>query len=161
MAPDGPTHGPVQPPDLSADLSQVFHRLNNQLGVILANAELLESRLVDDAQRALKAGDGLLHAVGLLALKARVGGIDLAALLEIRPLVPIGPGNDVHLAIVVEITDGGAFGPELVGGANFLEAVEELGGACERRRDGDKNCGQKNSNHGAMLGSRTAAGQAA
>ena len=52
MAPDGPTHGPVQPPDLSADLSQVFHRLNNQLGVILANAELLESRLVDDAQRA-------------------------------------------------------------------------------------------------------------
>jgi hypothetical protein len=35
-----------------SDLSQVFHRLNNQLGVILANAELLEARLADDAQRA-------------------------------------------------------------------------------------------------------------
>ncbi len=34
------------------DLSQVFHRLNNQLGVILANAELLEARLTDDTQRA-------------------------------------------------------------------------------------------------------------
>ena len=52
MAPEGPAHGSPQPADLSADLSQVFHRLNNQLGVILANAELLESRLTDDAQRA-------------------------------------------------------------------------------------------------------------
>jgi hypothetical protein len=35
-----------------SDLSRLFHRLNNQLGVILANAELLESRLTDDTQRA-------------------------------------------------------------------------------------------------------------
>jgi hypothetical protein len=35
-----------------AELSRLFHRLNNQLGIILANAELLESRLSDDAQRA-------------------------------------------------------------------------------------------------------------
>ena len=35
-----------------ADLARVFHRLNNQLGVILANAELLETRLADDTQRA-------------------------------------------------------------------------------------------------------------
>ena len=34
------------------DLSRLFHRLNNQLGVILANAELLESRLSDETQRA-------------------------------------------------------------------------------------------------------------
>lgn len=34
------------------DVPRLFHRLNNQLGVILANAELLESRLGDDAQRA-------------------------------------------------------------------------------------------------------------
>lgn len=30
------------------DLPRLFHRLNNQLGVILANAELLERRLSDD-----------------------------------------------------------------------------------------------------------------
>lgn len=35
-----------------AELSGVFHRLNNQLGIILANAELLEARLTDDGQRA-------------------------------------------------------------------------------------------------------------
>jgi len=34
------------------DLSGLFHRLNNQLGIILANAELLESRLTDTTQRA-------------------------------------------------------------------------------------------------------------
>jgi hypothetical protein len=38
--------------ELPVDLSQVFHRLNNQLGVVLANAELLEARLTDEAQRA-------------------------------------------------------------------------------------------------------------
>jgi hypothetical protein len=35
-----------------AELSGLFHRLNNQLGIILANAELLESRLTDSTQRA-------------------------------------------------------------------------------------------------------------
>ena len=35
-----------------SDLTRLFHRLNNQLGVILANAELLESRLTDETQRA-------------------------------------------------------------------------------------------------------------
>ena len=35
-----------------SDLSRLFHRLNNQLGVILANAELLESRLTDETQQA-------------------------------------------------------------------------------------------------------------
>jgi hypothetical protein len=32
-------------------LSLLFHRLNNQLGIILANAELLESKATDDPQR--------------------------------------------------------------------------------------------------------------
>ena len=35
-----------------ADLPALFHRLNNQLGVILANAELLETRSSGEAERA-------------------------------------------------------------------------------------------------------------
>ena len=34
------------------DLGMLFHRLNNQLGIILANAELLEAKLHDDTSRA-------------------------------------------------------------------------------------------------------------
>jgi hypothetical protein len=34
------------------DLRLLFHRLNNQLGVVLANAELLASRQLDDSERA-------------------------------------------------------------------------------------------------------------
>lgn len=37
--------------DERAELSALFHRLNNQLGIILANAELLEARIQDDAGR--------------------------------------------------------------------------------------------------------------
>jgi len=33
-------------------LSLLIHRLNNQLGIILANAELLEAKATDDLQRA-------------------------------------------------------------------------------------------------------------
>jgi len=35
-----------------SDFSRLFHRLNNQLGIILANAELLEARLTDETQKA-------------------------------------------------------------------------------------------------------------
>ncbi len=35
-----------------ADLGLLFHRLNNQLGIILANAELLETKAADDMGRA-------------------------------------------------------------------------------------------------------------
>lgn len=34
------------------DLGLLFHRLNNQLGIILANAELLEAKLSDEMSRA-------------------------------------------------------------------------------------------------------------
>lgn len=34
------------------DLRLLFHRLNNQLGIILANAELLEAKAADGASRA-------------------------------------------------------------------------------------------------------------
>jgi hypothetical protein len=36
----------------ASDLSRLFHQLNNQLGIILANAELLENRLADEGHRA-------------------------------------------------------------------------------------------------------------
>lgn len=39
-------HGP------GSDLGSLFHRLNNQLGIILAHAELLEVRAGDEATRA-------------------------------------------------------------------------------------------------------------
>ena len=38
--------------DASADLRLLFHRLNNQLGIILAHAELLESKATDPVTRA-------------------------------------------------------------------------------------------------------------
>jgi hypothetical protein len=38
--------------DESPDLRLLFHRLNNQLGIILANAELLEAKTTDASNRA-------------------------------------------------------------------------------------------------------------
>ena len=43
-----PAHGPT----VDADLRVLFHRLNNQLGIILAHAELLEAKSADDINRA-------------------------------------------------------------------------------------------------------------
>ena len=40
------------PMDESPELGLLFHRLNNQLGIILAHAELLEAKSPDDIQRA-------------------------------------------------------------------------------------------------------------
>ena len=51
---------------VGAELQLLFHRLNNQLGIILANAELLESKASDDANRA-RAGQvvtSVLEAMG-------------------------------------------------------------------------------------------------
>ena len=38
--------------DESPDLRMLFHQLNNQLGIILANAELLEAKTTDATNRA-------------------------------------------------------------------------------------------------------------
>jgi hypothetical protein len=37
---------------VNGDLRDLFHQLNNQLGIILAHAELLEARAGDEAGRA-------------------------------------------------------------------------------------------------------------
>jgi hypothetical protein len=37
---------------MDPELRVLFHRLNNQLGVILAHAELLEAKAADDVNRA-------------------------------------------------------------------------------------------------------------
>ena len=41
-----------EPMDELPELRLLFHRLNNQLGIILAHAELLESKATDDISRA-------------------------------------------------------------------------------------------------------------
>jgi len=38
--------------DESSDLGHLFHRLNNQLGIILSHAELLEAKASDEISRA-------------------------------------------------------------------------------------------------------------
>jgi hypothetical protein len=44
-----PTTGPMAE---TPELQLLFHRLNNQLGIILAHAELLEAKAPDDMNRA-------------------------------------------------------------------------------------------------------------
>jgi hypothetical protein len=42
----------MEPPILDPQLRQLFHQLNNQLGIVLAHAELLEAKAPDVAHRA-------------------------------------------------------------------------------------------------------------
>jgi hypothetical protein len=53
------------------DLNQLFHLLNNQLGIILANAELLEHRLVEDTHRA-RAGQVVASTVDAIRTTQRI-----------------------------------------------------------------------------------------
>jgi hypothetical protein len=52
--------------DEPTDLGLLFHRLNNQLGIVLANAELLEAKLPDEASRA-RAGQVVASALEALS----------------------------------------------------------------------------------------------
>ncbi|MBI4264744.1 MAG: hypothetical protein HY657_10235 [Acidobacteria bacterium] len=51
LTPAMPDSG-ADPPQMHPELQQLFHRLNNQLGIILAHAELLEAKAPDAANRA-------------------------------------------------------------------------------------------------------------
>jgi hypothetical protein len=50
ISPESPR--PSEPLEVSPDLRALFHQLNNQLGIILAHAELLEVKAVDESNRA-------------------------------------------------------------------------------------------------------------
>ena len=52
--------------DDALELDRLFHRLNNKLGIILANAELLESKLTDHSSRE-RAGQIVAGAVDAIA----------------------------------------------------------------------------------------------
>ena len=50
----------------SDEMSRLFHRLNNQLGIVLAHAEMLEERAVDETHRqhAAQVVSSVLDALG-------------------------------------------------------------------------------------------------
>ena len=52
--------------DQPAELRRLFHRLNNQLGIILAHAELMERKAVDESSRsrATQVVSSVLDALG-------------------------------------------------------------------------------------------------
>jgi len=51
---------------MNEDLGMLFHRLNNQLGIILANAELIEAKSADEPGRA-RAGQVVLSVLDAMA----------------------------------------------------------------------------------------------
>jgi hypothetical protein len=52
LAPAAPAAEHPRAVPTESDLRTLFHCLNNQLGIILAHAELLEARAADDVSRA-------------------------------------------------------------------------------------------------------------
>jgi hypothetical protein len=70
---------------MSQDLGLLFHRLNNQLGIILANAELLEAKLAEESAR-LRASQ-----VVSSALQA------MTTAREIRLILKDGPGQETDI----------------------------------------------------------------
>lgn len=64
--------------DQTADLRLLFHRLNNQLGIILSHAELLEAKASDEMSRsrAAQVVTSVLEAMGT-AKEIRFKTVDL------------------------------------------------------------------------------------
>ena len=60
--------------DATPELRVLFHRLNNQLGIILAHAELLESKATDDTNRA-RAAQVVSSALDAMGTAKEIRGI--------------------------------------------------------------------------------------
>ena len=63
-------------PVSDSDLTKLFHLLNNQLGIILANAELLEHRLAEETHRA-RAGQVVISALDAIRTSQRIRHVTL------------------------------------------------------------------------------------
>jgi hypothetical protein len=71
-APEPAMLGPTTPGAVpEGDLSNLFHLLNNQLGIILANAELLEHRLAEESHRA-RAGQVVMSALDAIRTSQQI-----------------------------------------------------------------------------------------
>ena len=81
---------------------------------IVSEGEKVVRIRVVDAQRAFEAFDGLLLAFGRFFVERLRRGIIFVALLEIRSFIPIGTGDDVRFAVVIEVAEVCPFRPELV-----------------------------------------------
>ena len=46
-----PGGAPVSESKASDEMNRLFHRLNNQLGIVLAHAEMLEEKSMEEVQR--------------------------------------------------------------------------------------------------------------
>ena len=60
----------------NGDLTKLFHLLNNQLGIILANAELLEHKLAEDTHRA-RAGQVVMSALDAIRTSQQIRHVAL------------------------------------------------------------------------------------
>ena len=75
--------------DESPELRLLFHRLNNQLGIILAHAELLEAKAPDDMNRARAAQvvSSTLEAMGTATEIRRLAGSCRTAVSTVKNVI--------------------------------------------------------------------------
>src|SRR6187401_2486337 len=94
------------------------------------------------SQSPLEALDGLLGAVVVFANEGRGGRVVFVPGGKVRSLPPVGTGDDVVVAVAVQIGERRAFAPEFVGELDLFEGVKDVvagaGGAGQK-----KNCSKK------------------
>jgi hypothetical protein len=87
MRPSGTVEPAIDDAAESPELRLLFHRLNNQLGIILAHAELLEAKAEDEVSRARASQvvTSVLEAMGTArAIRERARGDSVPSVLEAR-----------------------------------------------------------------------------
>ena len=119
---------------------------------IMSEREKIVRVFVFHSQRALETFDGLLGGVGRFAFEGLGGRIIFMPLCEIRSFIPIRAGDDVGLAVAIEVAERRAFAPELVGELGLLEGVQRIIPG-EHGEAGDQKCCEAESCfiHGACL----------